>query len=350
MEIPEKIWEEYGMDQHPVLAAIFGTGLINHTWKLSYGQETYILQTINQKVFPDPWAIASNIDAIAQYLLFQHPSYQFVSPKQTKLGASMVEMNDIFYRIFPFVEDSIAKTVLETPEQAFEAARQFGLFTKNLAGFDCSQLKTTLPKFHDLVLRDQQFLDAMEHGNQERKNIAKVLIDKLIDFRFITLRYQQIISNPHFKLRPTHHDTKISNVLFNSLDKAICVIDLDTLMPGYFISDLGDMMRTYLCPVSEEESDFSKITIRKAFYDAVIDGYCSEMGDELSKDELDALPYAGQFMVYMQALRFLTDYLNNDIYYGAKYPDQNLVRAGNQLVLLEKLQDLVVEKFKFKPR
>ena len=254
----------------------------------------------------------------------------------------MLELNGVYYRIFPFVEDSVAKTVLETAEQAFEAARQFGLFTKNLAGFDCSQLKTTLPKFHDLVLRDQQFMDAIEHGNQERRNIAKGIIDKLIDYRFITHRYEQIISNPNFKLRPTHHDTKISNVLFNSQDKAICVIDLDTLMPGYFISDLGDMMRTYLCPVSEEEADFSKITIRKAFYDAVIDGYCSEMGPELSKDELDAIPYAGQFMVYMQALRFLTDYLNNDIYYGAKYPDQNLVRAENQLVLLEKLLELAI--------
>ncbi|OYU55633.1 MAG: aminoglycoside phosphotransferase [Chitinophagaceae bacterium BSSC1] len=330
------------MDQHPVLATVFGNGLINHTWKLNYGAEAYILQTINQLVFTDPWAIASNIDAIAQYLLEHHPQYLFVTPKQTKQGASMLVLNGVYYRIFPFVKDSVAKTVLETPEQAFEAARQFGLFTKNLAGFDCGQLKTTLPKFHDLVLRDQQFLDAVEHGNQERKNIAKGLIDKLVAYRFITHRFAQIISNPNFKIRPTHHDTKISNVLFNSQDKAICVIDLDTLMPGYFISDLGDMMRTYLCPVSEEESDFNKIGIRKDFYDAVIDGYCSEMGNELSKDELDAIPYAGQFMVYMQALRFLTDYLNNDVYYGAKYPDQNLVRAGNQLVLLEKLLELAI--------
>jgi Ser/Thr protein kinase RdoA (MazF antagonist) len=342
MEIPEKIWEEYGMVQHPVLASVFGNGLINHTWKLKYGTEDYILQTINQLVFPDPWAIASNIDAIAQYLLIHHPAYLFVTPKQTKQGASMLVLNGVYYRIFPFVKDSLAKTVLETPEQAFEAARQFGLFTKNLAGFDCSQLKTTLPKFHDLVLRDEQFLEAIEHGNQERKIIAQELIEKLVAFRFITHRYEQIIINPNFKLRPTHHDTKISNVLFNSHDKAICVIDLDTLMPGYFISDLGDMMRTYLCPVSEEESDFSKITIRKAFYDAVIDGYCSEMGAELSQDELEAIPYAGQFMVYMQALRFLTDYLNNDIYYGAKYPDQNLVRAGNQVVLLEILINLAI--------
>lgn len=342
MEIPEKLWEEYGMDQHPVLSTVFGNGLINHTWKLNYGAEAYILQTINQVVFPDPWAIASNIDAVAQYLLDHHPQYLFVSPKKTKQGASMQVLNGVYYRIFPFVTDSVAKTVLETPEQAYEAARQFGLFTKNLAGFDCSQLKTTLPKFHNLVLRDQQFLDAIEKGNQDRKIIAQELIEKLLAYRFITHRYQQIINNPNFKLRPTHHDTKISNVLFNSQDKAICVIDLDTLMPGYFISDLGDMMRTYLCPVSEEEADYNKISIRKAFYDAVIDGYCSEMGAELSNDELDAIPYAGQFMVYMQALRFLTDYLNNDIYYGAKYPDQNLVRAGNQVVLLEKLMNLAI--------
>lgn len=342
MGIPEKIWEEYGMDQFPVLPTLFGNGLINHTWKLSYGAASYILQTINQQVFPDPWAIASNIDLVAQYLLVKHPDYLFVSPKKTKLGASMVVINGVYYRIFPFVKDSVAKTVLETPEQAFEAARQFGLFTKNLAGFDCGHLKTTLPKFHDLIFRDQQFLEAIEKGNPDRKIIAQDMIEQLLGYRFITNRYQEILADPNFKLRPTHHDTKISNVLFNSQDKAICVIDLDTLMPGYFISDLGDMMRTYLCPVSEEEADFSKIIIRKEFYQSVIDGYCSEMGAELSKKELEAIPYAGQFMVYMQAIRFLTDYLNMDTYYGAKYPNQNLIRAGNQLFLLEKLLDLSI--------
>ncbi len=342
MKIPEIIWKEYGMDQASVLPSVFGNGLINHTWKLLYGSEAYILQTINLLVFPDPWAIASNIDAIAHYLLEQHPDYLFVTPKKTKSGASMLVVNDVYYRIFPFVKDSHAKLVLETPEQAFEAAKQFGLFTKKLAGFDCNQLKTTLPKFHDLVLRDQQFLNALDHGNQERKNLAKDLIEKLIAYRFITHRFEQIIKNPNFKLRPTHHDTKISNVLFDSQDKALCVIDLDTLMPGYFISDLGDMMRTYLCPISEEEADFSKIIIRKEFYQSVIDGYCSEMGAELSKDELDAIPYAGQFMVYMQAIRFLTDYLNMDVYYGSKYPNQNLIRAGNQLVLLGKLLELSI--------
>lgn len=342
MNIPDQLWEAYGFDQHKIEVSSFGNGLINHTWKLYDGSEAFIVQTINQVVFKDPWAIASNIDAVAHYLSIHHPEYLFVTPRKTKQGASMLVLEGNYYRIFPFVHDSLAKTVLETPEQAFEAARQFGLFTKNLAGFEASQLKTTLPKFHDLVLRDQQFLDAIENGNSERKIIAQDLIEKLLSYRFITSRYEQIIHNPNFKLRPTHHDTKISNVLFNSQDKAICVIDLDTLMPGYFISDLGDMMRTYLCPVSEEEADFSKIIIRKEFYQSVIDGYCSEMGAELSKDELEAIPYAGQFMVYMQAIRFLTDYLNMDLYYGAKYPNQNLIRAGNQLVLLEKLLDLAI--------
>ena len=108
-------------------------------------------------------------------------------------------------------------------------------------------------------------------------------------------------------------------------------------MPGFFISDVGDMMRTYLSPASEEEKDFSNIEIRDDFFRAILEGYLNQMNDELSKDEIGHFVYAGKFMIYMQAIRFLTDYINNDIYYGAKYPEHNFVRAGNQLVLLEKL-------------
>jgi hypothetical protein len=108
-------------------------------------------------------------------------------------------------------------------------------------------------------------------------------------------------------------------------------------MPGYFISDVGDMMRTCICPVSEEEQDFSKVQVRKEFYDAIVDGYFSEMKDELTDTEKKYFLFAGRFLIYMQAIRFLTDYLQNDVYYGAAYPQQNFVRAGNQTVLLEQL-------------
>ena len=126
-------------------------------------------------------------------------------------------------------------------------------------------------------------------------------------------------------------------MLFNEEDKGLCVIDLDTVMPGHFISDAGDMIRTYLSPVSEEEKDFSKIEIRENYFVSIFKGYMSEMSEELTVGEKNHFIYAGKFMIYMQAIRFLTDHLNNDIYYGAKYENQNFVRAGNQSTLLKRL-------------
>jgi len=115
------------------------------------------------------------------------------------------------------------------------------------------------------------------------------------------------------------------------------VIDLDTVMPGYFISDVGDMMRTYLSPASEEERDFKEIDVREDYFDGIACGYLREMSRELTATEIEHFVYSGTFMIYMQALRFLTDYLNDDVYYGATYPGHNHVRAKNQIVLLGKL-------------
>ena len=141
------------------------------------------------------------------------------------------------------------------------------------------------------------------------------------------------------KLRVTHHDTKISNVLFDENGKGICVIDLDTIMPGYFISDVGDMFRTYLSPANEEVKDFNAIDVRDDFFRAIVQGYVSTMGTELTEEEKRLILYSGKFIVYMQAMRFLADYCNNDVYYGARYEEQNFVRAGNQLQLLKILTD-----------
>jgi thiamine kinase-like enzyme len=135
----------------------------------------------------------------------------------------------------------------------------------------------------------------------------------------------------------THHDTKISNVLFDERDKGLCVIDLDTVMPGYFISDAGDMVRTYVSPASEEETEFGKVVVRREFYQAIVEGYLGPMGDVLSTAERGRFFYSGLFMVYMQALRFLADHLNRDVYYGARYDGHNYNRAANQAELLRGL-------------
>lgn len=339
--IPSEVLLAYGFKPELVRAQSFGTGLINHTWKIETAGSAYILQTINQQVFTNPNSIARNIDAVGKYLKENAPNYFFVRPVKTMAGDLMVFAGGSYYRMFPFVDGSHAKTVLTNSAEAFEAAKQFGAFTKLLRGFDIQKLQITLPDFHNLSLRYHQFEEALIKGDERRIIQAQEMIAQIQKHHNIVETYQLILSNPDFKLRVTHHDTKISNVLFNASNKGICVIDLDTLMPGYFISDLGDMMRTYLCPVSEEEKDFSLIEVRPAFYKAIIDGYISEMGSELSVAEKEALPYAGAFMIYMQALRFLTDFLNNDVYYGAHYPDQNFIRAGNQMVLLENLQQLI---------
>ena len=157
------------------------------------------------------------------------------------------------------------------------------------------------------------------------------------EHKYVVDIFETIVRNPSFKLRVTHHDTKISNVLFSKENKGLCVIDLDTVMPGYFISDVGDMLRTYLSPVNEEETDFSKIEIREEYFSSIWNGYMGQMKDELHEEEKSHFIYAGKFMIYMQAIRFLTDYLNDDLYYGSKYEGQNFVRAGNQMVLFKKL-------------
>ena len=222
-------------------------------------------------------------------------------------------------------------------EQAFQASARFGKFTNMLAGISVNELKITIPDFHNLSLRYQQFLEALTTGDKSRINEAGELIQFIKLNNDIVRDFEKIKNGTGFKIRATHHDTKISNVLFDSYNNGICVIDLDTVMPGYFISDLGDMMRTYLSPVSEEESDYSLVEVRDEFYEAIVSGYFNEMKSELTAEEKKCFFYSGTFMIYMQAIRFLTDYLNDDVYYGARYLKHNFIRASNQLVLLEKL-------------
>jgi thiamine kinase-like enzyme len=332
------VLEKYGINTANVLISQLNSGLINNTWKVDVDSNTYIFQKINTHVFKNPEDIATNILAIANYLKINFPEYLFVAPIAAQNGAYQIKLDDNqFYRAFKFVENSKSIDVVQNEKQAYEAAKQFGRYTKYLHQFDTTILKATIPNFHNLSLRYQQFLEALQQASNDRLKLSETAIETCKLYKHIVDTYESIVSNPQFKLRVTHHDTKISNVLLNETDIGLCVIDLDTVMPGYFISDVGDMMRTYLSPVSEEETDFSKIEIRKEIYIAIVKGYYSEMKDVLTEIEKEHFFYAGTFIIYMQALRFLTDFLNNDTYYGAKYTNHNLNRANNQLVLLKKL-------------
>lgn len=343
----EEVLLQFGISPSSAAIDPIHNGLINHTWKIGTGGRNYILQKINHTVFKNPQDVAGNIAAVADYLAQYHPGYIFTPALKTNRGETLYKSRlENYYRLFSFIEGSHTSSSVATSGQAFEAARQFGKFTCVLKEFDAASLKTTIPFFHDLEFRYQQFLDALKHGNEKRIKTASTLIGQVKQHVGMVDHFKKIKTDPGFKLRVMHHDTKISNVLFDKNNKGICVIDLDTLMPGYFISDVGDMMRTYLSPVTEEERDTSKIQVRPEIYTAIVKGYLQEMEQELTGIEKDHFFYAGTFMIYMQVLRFLTDHLNNDSYYGAAYEGHNEVRAINQLVLLQQFIQMknVLEK------
>ncbi|MSQ38638.1 MAG: aminoglycoside phosphotransferase family protein [Chitinophagaceae bacterium] len=317
-------------------------GLINSTYSIQTNKGAYILQCINHSVFKSPTAIDENINAISKYLLKNHPQYLFTHLVPTLNGNTLVQWEGAYYRAFHKIE-GYALSVLDNENQVEQAAMQFAGFTSILKNFEASQLKDSLPDFHNLNLRYHQFSEAIIKGNAQRIAETKEAISFLAAHKNYVDIYSAFIHHAEVKKRVTHHDTKISNVLFqknNGIEKAICVIDLDTVMGGYFISDIGDMCRTCLCAVSEEEKDLNKVVVDAAKWKALEKGYLYFMQDELSSFERDHFFYGGQFMIYMQALRFLTDHLNNDLYYGAKYEGQNLVRTLNQIRLLEQYNKL----------
>jgi Ser/Thr protein kinase RdoA (MazF antagonist) len=339
MGLMENIFRNYGLVATADIKP-FGNGLINSTWKVCNSKEEFILQRINNAVFKNPNDIAHNIQLIGSHLSIFHPDYLFVAPVKTLQQQDILFIDgEGYFRLFPFIKNSHTIDVASSPSQAYEAAKQFGLFTKQLSNFPSEQLHITLPGFHNLSLRYQQFEKAVIAGNAARIKEAENTIQFLKANNSIVAISEQLKKNTAFKKRVTHHDTKISNVLFDDNKKGLCVIDLDTVMPGYFISDIGDMLRTYLSPVSEEEKAFDTIEIRTAYFKAVADGYLEAMSDELSEEEKQHFMYAGKFATYMQAIRFLTDYLNNDVYYGSKYEGHNFIRTKNQVVLLQKMME-----------
>jgi Ser/Thr protein kinase RdoA (MazF antagonist) len=327
----------YGLHEEKFKIEPFGSGLINHTWKVYHEGLAYILQAVNTAVFRQPQNIAQNIRAIKEYLNQTAPEYLFVTPITTLAGDDFVVIDDHFYRIFPFVANSCAIDFVERSEQAHQAAKQFGQFTRRLCDFDVQKLKPTIEDFHNLPLRVAQFKKALAQASNKRIGEAKFAIEEIIRHYDIEAQYVQLVSSGALHLRVVHHDTKISNVLLQAeTGVGLCVIDLDTVMPGYFISDVGDMMRTYLSKANEEEKDFDKIAIRDDVFAAIYKGYMEEMDEVLSPAEKQLFIYSGKFMIYMQAVRFITDFLNGDIYYKTDYREHNLKRSLNQIDLLNK--------------
>ncbi|HRQ49239.1 MAG TPA: phosphotransferase, partial [Agriterribacter sp.] len=214
----QQVLQAYGLDFSALEVKPFGSGLINNTWKVcrKHNDTSYILQRINHHVFKSPDDIAHNTRMIGSYLAAHHPGYFFVRSLHTSYGADLYFVEaEGYFRLVPFVKGSHTVDVVQTPQQAFEAAKQFGRFTRLLEGFPVNELKVTIPDFHNLSLRYQQFLQSLQTGNATRIVHAEKEINWLKEQEYIVKNFDAMKGNPDFRLRVTHHDTKISNILFD---------------------------------------------------------------------------------------------------------------------------------------
>jgi hypothetical protein len=339
----KSILGSFGLNLEDYHLSPIGNGLIHSTYVLEDHNLSgrYILQHLNHHVFQKPEDIAWNLGQLKQFLKDRLSEFFIPFPIQTKDGSDYAMDEGKYYRLSPFVPKSHAVSVCETPEQAYEAAYQFGSFTAAFSDFDASSLRHTIPRFHDLLYRWEQFSQSIKNGDETRIQASSREIEFLSARSHIVRTFEGMTHDIDCRLRVTHHDTKISNVLFDEQEKGICVIDLDTVMPGYHISDLGDMYRTYLSPGSEEVTELEAVYVRKEYKEAIRTGYLEKMSGLLTEKETSLIDFSGAFMIYMQALRFLTDHLNNDVYYGARYEGHNLARARNQIHLLQAFEDIL---------
>ena len=328
-----------------------GGGLINHSYKVS-GQlkADFLLQQINKNVFAHPEQVQENYIRIWEYAEYEFTGLHLPAPKYCgKMATLFVDGKENYWRAFEFIEDARMFSIAEKPAQAKATAKAFAKFTAAFKDFDVSNLKEVIPGFHNLSLRYRQFEEAMKGKLYERMAKALPLIDELKQREKYTHFYEIVTESDEFQQRVMHHDAKIANVLFsNKTGKVICPVDFDTVMPGYFFSDLGDMIRSMVCSEEENSTSFNDIHIRKNFYDDIISGYLDVLGKQLTASEIKYIHYSGLLIIYMQALRFLTDYLNGDVYYRINNPEQNFDRARNQLILLQKLEEFLHKHYNFK--
>ncbi len=297
-------------------------GYINDTF-LVFSEEKplFILQRINHKVFENIEGLMMNINRAFKHL--KGVDYNQIKLMPALSGKAYVSHKSGYWRVMTYIANSTTHNTTTEPEIAFEAGRIIGKFHILLANEPLEHYTDTIPKFHDLELRKMQFLAALARASEEKKEIAK----NAILFSQDMLVKLTSMHSSHLPQRVCHNDTKLNNILFSrETKKALCLIDLDTLMTGYFHFDFGDAIRTIVNTAPEDEQEHSKITFEKYLFEAFLDGLASN-DSFLTHEEIKALPYGVLLMPFLHGIRALTDYLNGNIYYKVAYENQNLDRC-----------------------
>ena len=332
LEFAQKILKKFKIDDTIISINQNKTGLINQTFELSTHENKYILQRVNTQVFPNYQQGLENIILIKKWLKKTNYSYEFPSPLQNQY----LNFKEKIWRLLPFVKKSKSINKVSNISEAEEAVKCMAEFYNCLEDIPIEKLNITIPNFHSGKHKILAFNKALKNSNQLRKQNAWSLILEIERNLKILAEWDEICRK--LPKRIIHFDTKINNFLFEkTTNKVIALTDLDTLMPGCILSDVGDMIRTYSNPMGEESKDISKVICNKNIVAAIINGF----KDSLTLKEIEYLNFGGLAITFMQAVRFLTDYLNNDIYYNTYYENQNLVRSENQWKLFLSLKEIM---------
>ncbi len=297
-------------------------GLINDTYLVNKDDEpTFILQRINTKVFTNYKSLIHNLDLVLPFL--KSATYSEVVLVKTKEDKSFFsnEKSEI-WRLMTFIKDSVVYNTSTNTKIAFEAGKIISEFHNLLSKFDANLLEDTLPGFHDIHLRYDQFKKAFKEAKPKNIKTAK----KAITFVKDNISFLLDVDLDKLPVRACHNDTKLNNILFSKKDKALCLIDLDTIMKGSFIYDFGDAIRTIVNFAPEDEKELSKINFDMEMFESFIDGLSSG-GDFLEEEEKKLLPYGAVLLPFLHGIRALTDYLENNRYYKVAYETQNLDRS-----------------------
>ena len=333
-------------------------GNINATYRLDMGDTPdaprFVLQRINTVAFKDPVSLMNNIGLVTTHIRHSYEAEGLDATRRV-LNFAKADGGTLLYtdeeggawRAYGYVDDVTAYNAIESADIFYEAGRGFGEFQTRLADFPAAELVETIPGFHNTARRYDTFLAAVE------KDAAGRVASIAEDIAFFTTRRELMASivsrlGSELPLRVTHNDTKLNNVLIdNATGKALCVIDLDTVMPGSALYDYGDALRFGACTAAEDEPDTSKIGFDMTLFEAFTKGFVEATAGNLTDTEIKLLPLGIAVITCELAMRFLTDYVDGDVYFKTAYPGHNLVRARAQMKLLTEVEAKLDDMYAF---
>ena len=347
-----QILSHFDLDENAVEVTPFGNGHINDTYKVvtASGKSKYILQRINHLIFTNVVMLQNNIHIVTSHIRKKLEAQGEADINRKVLtflpasdGKYYYHDGESYWRVCLMIPDSTSLEEI-TPELSYEAGKAFGDFQSMLADIPEGTIGETIPNFHNMEFRLQQFHDAIKANAAGRLEGVKDLVEEIEKRAKAMCIQEELFREGELRKRINHCDTKVNNILFDDKSgKVLCVIDLDTVMPGYVLSDIGDFIRTGANTGAEDDTNLDNVNVSMEIFKAYARGYMETAQSFLTPLEISLLPYGGRLLTYMQTVRFFADYLNGDTYYKIHHPEHNLQRTKAQFKLLQSLEEHAAE-------